>query len=129
MRVMDGAAAGIRYPWDTPPPTGQAIAVAEGVLWIRLPLPMALDHVNIYALDEGDHWSIVDTGVFSGKSVAIWQDLLSGVLRRQACGAGDPDASSPGPCGHGRVADGASGGRAMDNPHRVSDGADADTGC
>jgi glyoxylase-like metal-dependent hydrolase (beta-lactamase superfamily II) len=86
MRVMDGAAAGIRYPWDTPPPTGQAIAVAEGVLWIRLPLPMALDHVNIYALDEGDHWSIVDTGVFSGKSVAIWQDLLSGVLRGKPVG-------------------------------------------
>jgi len=77
---MDGAVAGIRYPWETPPETGQAIAVAEGVLWIRLPLPMALDHVNIYALDEGDHWSIVDTGVHSRTSVALWQDILRDVL-------------------------------------------------
>ena len=77
---MDGAVAGIRYPWETPPETGQAIAVAEGVLWIRLPLPMALDHVNIYALDEGDHWSIVDTGMHSRTSVALWQDILRDVL-------------------------------------------------
>ena len=44
---------GIRYPWDAPPAEGEAIQIAEGVLWLRLPLPMVLDHVNIYALDEG----------------------------------------------------------------------------
>ncbi|MCD1626202.1 MBL fold metallo-hydrolase [Seohaeicola saemankumensis] len=77
---MDGTVAGIRYPCEIPPEPGQAIAVAEGVLWIRLPLPMALDHVNIYALDEGDHWSIVDTGVYSRSSVALWQDILRDVL-------------------------------------------------
>jgi glyoxylase-like metal-dependent hydrolase (beta-lactamase superfamily II) len=77
---MDGTVAGIRYPWESPPEPGQAIVVAEGVLWIRLPLPMALDHVNIYALDEGDHWSIVDTGVHSRTSVALWQDILKDVL-------------------------------------------------
>lgn len=78
--MRDAAGTGLRYPWATPPDAGQAIEVAEGVLWIRLPLPMALDHVNIYALDEGDHWSIVDTGVHSRKSVAIWEELLAGVL-------------------------------------------------
>jgi glyoxylase-like metal-dependent hydrolase (beta-lactamase superfamily II) len=77
---MDGTVAGIRYPWENPPEPGQFIPVAEGVLWIRLPLPMALDHVNIYALDEGDHWSIVDTGVHSSFSVALWQDILRDVL-------------------------------------------------
>ena len=77
---MDGGQRGVRTPWDTPPEAGQAIEVAEGVLWIRLPLPMALDHVNIYALDEGDHWSIVDTGVKTRKSVAIWENILRDVL-------------------------------------------------
>ena len=43
--------AGIRYPWDAPPERGTAIEVATGVLWMRLPLPMALDHVNVFALD------------------------------------------------------------------------------
>ena len=71
---------GIRYPWETPPAEGEAIEVAPGVLWLRLPLPMALDHVNVYALDEGDSWTIVDTGFSSKRSRAIWGKLLAGPL-------------------------------------------------
>jgi len=55
--------------------------VAEGILWLRLPLPMALDHVNIYALDDGDSWSIVDAGLSSKRAKAIWERLLSGPLQ------------------------------------------------
>ena len=44
----------IVYPWTEPPSEGEVIEVAEGVLWARLPLPMALDHVNVYALDDQD---------------------------------------------------------------------------
>ena len=78
---MDGSLGGIRYPWETPPAPGEAIEVAEGVLWLRLPLPMTLDHVNIYALDDGDGWTIIDTGMSSRKSRAIWESLLAGPLK------------------------------------------------
>ncbi len=71
---------GIRYPWETPPEPGQAIRIAEGVLWIRLPLPMKLDHVNVYALDDGDGWTLVDTGFASRRGKALWADILSGPL-------------------------------------------------
>ncbi|MEL6314264.1 MAG: MBL fold metallo-hydrolase, partial [Pseudomonadota bacterium] len=71
----------LRYPWEDPPAHGHAIEVADGVLWIRLPLPMALDHVNVYALDDGDSWTLVDTGIHSKRSVAIWQDILAGPLQ------------------------------------------------
>ena len=71
---------GIRYPWETPPEHGAAIEVAPGVLWTRLPLPMKLDHVNIYALDEGDSWTVIDTGFASNKSRDIWQTFLNGPL-------------------------------------------------
>lgn len=71
---------GIRHPFATPPAEGEAVAVAEGILWLRLPLPMALDHVNIYALQESDGWTIVDTGMSSQRSKAIWQKLLGGPL-------------------------------------------------
>ena len=37
---------GLRFPFDTAPAFGETQEVAEGVLWLRLPLPMALDHVN-----------------------------------------------------------------------------------
>jgi glyoxylase-like metal-dependent hydrolase (beta-lactamase superfamily II) len=70
----------IRHPFDTPPAEGQAIRVADGILWLRLPLPMALDHVNIYALDDGNGWTIIDTGLSQHRTKAIWDQLLAGPL-------------------------------------------------
>jgi glyoxylase-like metal-dependent hydrolase (beta-lactamase superfamily II) len=55
--------------------------VAEGILWMRLPLPMALDHVNVYALRDPDGWTLIDTGMASKRCIAIWQGLLAGPLR------------------------------------------------
>ncbi len=78
---MTTSNAGIRYPHEDPPDEGDVIAVADGILWARLPLPMALDHVNVYALDDGDGWTIVDTGFSSGKGRAIWAKLLGGPLK------------------------------------------------
>ncbi len=77
---MDGA-ANIRTPWEEPPATGAATEIAPGLLWIRLPLPMVLDHVNVYALDEGDSWTIIDTGIHSRRSVALWEEILAGPLQ------------------------------------------------
>jgi glyoxylase-like metal-dependent hydrolase (beta-lactamase superfamily II) len=71
---------GIRHPVDGPPADCDAITVAEGILWLRLPLPMALDHVNIYALDDGAAWTIIDTGLSSRRSKAIWESVLAGPL-------------------------------------------------
>ncbi len=77
---MDGADRGIRYPFEELPEEGGVLQVAEGVLWLRLPLPMALDHVNLYALDDGDGWTVVDTGLDSKRTRAIWAALLAGPL-------------------------------------------------
>ncbi|MFV0383332.1 MBL fold metallo-hydrolase [Paracoccus sp. (in: a-proteobacteria)] len=70
----------IRTPFETPPAEGQAVEIAEGVLWLRLPLPMALDHVNVYALEDGDGWAVVDTGMDSRRSREIWAALRAGPL-------------------------------------------------
>ncbi len=70
----------IRYPFESPPKEGEAIEVADGILWMRLPLPMALDHVNVYALEDDDGWTIVDTGFGSRRTKAIWRKLLDGPL-------------------------------------------------
>ncbi len=67
-------------PFPTPPAPGEAITVAPGVLWMRLPLPMALDHVNVYALDDGDGWTIIDTGFDTAACRDMWEDLLAGPL-------------------------------------------------
>jgi glyoxylase-like metal-dependent hydrolase (beta-lactamase superfamily II) len=72
--------AAIRFSAMEPPAAGEAREIAPGVLWLRLPLPMKLDHVNVYALDEGDGWSVVDTGFNTSRSRDIWAAILSGPL-------------------------------------------------
>ncbi len=79
--MMDGGGNGpLRFPYETPPAPGEAIEVAEGILWMRLPLPMKLDHVNCYALAEDDGWTVVDTGFANDKTKALWRELLAGPL-------------------------------------------------
>ncbi|WP_298920590.1 MBL fold metallo-hydrolase [uncultured Roseobacter sp.] len=84
--MKDQLPEGLRYPWDEPPAEGDAIEIAPGVLWMRLPLPMKLDHVNIYALDDGDSWTVIDTGFASKRSKAIWQTLMAGPLNGKPIG-------------------------------------------
>lgn len=78
--MADGQ-SGLRYPFPDAPTEGEAVTIAPGVLWLRLPLPMALDHVNVYALDDGESWTIIDTGFASGRGRAIWEKLLAGPLQ------------------------------------------------
>lgn len=70
----------IRHPFEEAPQGPVAVRVAEGVLWLRIPLPMVLDHVNAYALDDGDGWTLVDTGFLSEATIALWQAIIAGPL-------------------------------------------------
>lgn len=83
---MNIRAVGIRYPYEAPPAEGEAVEVAPGILWMRLPLPMALDHVNIYALDDGAAWTVIDTGFDSPQARTIWERLLAGPLAGKPVG-------------------------------------------
>lgn len=76
----------LRFPWEEAPGPGEATEIAEGVLWVRLPLPMRLDHVNAYVLDEGDHWTVVDTGMDLASSREAWDRLLRGPLSSKPVG-------------------------------------------
>ncbi|MCA8883303.1 MAG: MBL fold metallo-hydrolase [Rhodobacteraceae bacterium] len=70
----------ILAPFPDAPGHGEAVRVAEGVLWARLPLPMALDHVNIFIFDDDDGWTVIDTGLNSKACRAAWDALLAGPL-------------------------------------------------
>ncbi|MBD3787406.1 MAG: MBL fold metallo-hydrolase [Sphingomonadales bacterium] len=71
---------GLRYPWSDPPAFGVPVPVAEGVHWLRLPLPMALDHVNCFVLDDGDGWTLVDPGIDTPACRAALLGALDGPL-------------------------------------------------
>lgn len=79
MNEASGSAP-VCHPWPGPPAPGEPREVAPGVLWLRLPLPMALDHVNAYALDDGAGWTVIDPGMDTPETRAIWHALLAGPL-------------------------------------------------
>jgi glyoxylase-like metal-dependent hydrolase (beta-lactamase superfamily II) len=66
----------IHYPHETPPAAGESIKVADGIFWIRMPLPFALDHINLWILEDndehGDGWTLVDTGYGVAVTHALW---------------------------------------------------------
>ncbi|MBR6000534.1 MAG: MBL fold metallo-hydrolase [Oxalobacter sp.] len=83
----------IHYPFGkTIPADGQISAIRPDVLWLRMPLPFVLNHVNIWLLKDGDGWSCVDTGVTWDKSKTIWEKVLENhPLSRQIVTHSHPD--------------------------------------
>jgi glyoxylase-like metal-dependent hydrolase (beta-lactamase superfamily II) len=53
----------LSFPYAEPPARGALIELAPGILWTRIPLPFRLDHVNIYLIEDGDGWAVLDTGI------------------------------------------------------------------
>ncbi len=71
----------LQYPCGAPPAPGMVQEVAPGVLWLRMPLPFALNHINLWAVaDEdaqGPGWAIVDTGTKTAEVLAAWRQLIA----------------------------------------------------
>ena len=68
------------FPWADPPEPEARIEVAEGVSWIRMPLPFALDHINLWVLEEADGWVLIDSGFDSSVTQEIWAQLFETVF-------------------------------------------------
>lgn len=73
----------LHYPLgDTLPEPGQTIEVAPGVRWIRMALPFALDHINLWLLrDEIDGragWTVVDCCISRDEARTQWEQLFAG---------------------------------------------------
>lgn len=72
----------IAYPYaDAQPEFGQLFEIHEGVYWVRMPLPFALDHINLWLIkDEWQGqkgWTLIDTGVNTSKVKAYWEEIFS----------------------------------------------------
>ncbi|MGE0849130.1 MAG: MBL fold metallo-hydrolase [Hyphomicrobiaceae bacterium] len=68
------------YPVPEPPEPGQAIEISPGILWARIPLPFRLDHINVYLIDDGEGWAVLDTGIGNDPTKAVWEALIAGPL-------------------------------------------------
>jgi glyoxylase-like metal-dependent hydrolase (beta-lactamase superfamily II) len=69
------------YPLGEPPPAGVAREIAPGVQWVRMPLPFALKWINLWLLEDGDGWTIVDTGVALEESREHWRAIFAAALK------------------------------------------------
>ncbi|MDF1693460.1 MAG: MBL fold metallo-hydrolase [Zhongshania sp.] len=77
---MSQSASDISYPFAAPPEKGQWQEVATGVYWLQMALPMALDHINLYVLEDDAGWWIVDTGMKWGDTQERWELLFVGPM-------------------------------------------------
>lgn len=77
---QDALATGLVYPFEAAPAPGVAITVAPGVHWIRMPMPMRLDHINLWLLEDDGGFVIVDTGLNTRLIRETWQAVLQNVM-------------------------------------------------
>jgi glyoxylase-like metal-dependent hydrolase (beta-lactamase superfamily II) len=75
----------LSYPLgDLLPQAGQAVELAPGVKWVRMALPFALDHINLWLLrdriDGVAGWSIVDCCISSEANKAQWETIFDSAL-------------------------------------------------
>jgi glyoxylase-like metal-dependent hydrolase (beta-lactamase superfamily II) len=77
---MNDHAEGIRYEFEQRPEHGAVMDVLPGLKWLRMPLPMVLEHINLWILEDGDGWTLVDTGMSVDRSHAIWEQMFRHTL-------------------------------------------------
>jgi glyoxylase-like metal-dependent hydrolase (beta-lactamase superfamily II) len=77
---MDGDTASLRFPVAAPPPAGEPLLIAPGISWLRMPLPFALDHINLWLVADGPGWTIVDTGYATAETRNAWERIFAGHL-------------------------------------------------
>ena len=78
--AQSASASPLEFPFPESPADGEVLEVAPGILWLRLPLPFRLDHVNVYLLEDDDGWVVFDTGISSDQCRLAWEKVLSGPL-------------------------------------------------
>ncbi len=65
------------YPISEPPAPGTITAVVPGVYWLRMPLPFVLNHINLWLLEDGDSWTIVDCGFATDEARGCWEQIFA----------------------------------------------------
>lgn len=71
----------ISYPFNPLPPPGGTVEIRPGIYWVRLPVPYEnMNHVNVWLLQDGDGWTLVDTGPSHLSTTTVWEQLFDSLL-------------------------------------------------
>ena len=71
---MDGV---LNFPVATPPPPGETLPIAPGIRWLRMKLPFALNHINLWLIEDGPGWTAVDSGFALPETRDAWQQIFA----------------------------------------------------
>ena len=66
---------------ETPPQPGAVVPIRPGVGWLRMPLPMGLNHINLWLLEDGEGWTLVDTGMATPEVEQVWEQHIATTLK------------------------------------------------
>jgi glyoxylase-like metal-dependent hydrolase (beta-lactamase superfamily II) len=69
--------ASLEFPVAAPPAPGETITIAPGILWLRMPLPFALNHINLWLVDDGPTWTAVDCGYGLPETTVLWERIFA----------------------------------------------------
>ena len=64
------------FPLDVVPKSGTMYEINKHVRWIRMPLPMSLNHINLWGLGTQDNLTLVDTGMHLDETKNAWINLI-----------------------------------------------------
>ena len=83
---MNALESQLDYPLgDALPDTGAVIRIAPGLLWLRMGLPFALNHINLWLLEDEIEtetgmvrgWTAIDCGISSDATRAAWEQIFA----------------------------------------------------
>jgi glyoxylase-like metal-dependent hydrolase (beta-lactamase superfamily II) len=78
---MHANSGALEYPFEHYPAPGATIEVAPGVHWLSTPLPFRLRAINLYLLEDGEGWTIVDCGYSRPDVREQWEQVWAATLR------------------------------------------------
>ena len=67
----------LQFPHAAAPAAGESIELVPGLRWLRMPLPFALDHINLWLLEDVDGWTIIDCGIASDVTRGLWERIFA----------------------------------------------------
>ena len=74
----------LQFPFADPPAIGTTREVAPGVRWLRMALPFALDHINLWLLEDEEDgiagFTIIDCGLSNDATRKAWQQVFAADL-------------------------------------------------
>ncbi|MCK2095925.1 MBL fold metallo-hydrolase [Thauera aromatica] len=77
MSSSSSATPSLHYPHYEPPAEGQRLELAPGIGWVRMHLPFALNHINLWLLDDGDALTAIDSGFGIDRTRTAWEQVLA----------------------------------------------------